>query len=92
MWNNKKIIDTLETATCELRWDFFEEEMMQQYSRDKCFPQLRTKIINPVGEPRETSLISSTYTHKGKYLHPTQTRGLSTPRRLIARIKFGSDR
>ena len=43
-------------VTRELRWDFFEEEMMQQYSRDKCFPQLRTKIINPVGEPRNTSL------------------------------------
>ena len=39
-------------ATCELRWDFFEEERMMQYSRDKYFPQLRTKVINPVGVPR----------------------------------------
>ena len=27
-------------ATCELRWDFLEEERMMQYSRDKYFPQL----------------------------------------------------
>ena len=27
-------------ATCELRWDFPEEEGMMQYSRDKYFPQL----------------------------------------------------
>ena len=25
-------------ATCELRWDFPEEEGMMQYSRDKYFP------------------------------------------------------
>ena len=42
-------------ATCELCWDFLEEERMMQYSRDKVFPQLRTKVINLVGEPRETS-------------------------------------
>ena len=27
-------------ATCELRWDFPEEERMMQYNRDKYFPQL----------------------------------------------------
>ena len=27
-------------ATCELRWDFPEEERMMQYGRDKYFPQL----------------------------------------------------
>ena len=27
-------------ATCELRWDFPEEERMMQYGRDKCLPQL----------------------------------------------------
>uniref|UniRef100_N1R4F4 Zinc finger PHD-type domain-containing protein n=1 Tax=Aegilops tauschii TaxID=37682 RepID=N1R4F4_AEGTA len=41
-------------ATCELRWDFPEEESMMQYIGDKYFPQLRTKVINPVGEPRNT--------------------------------------
>ena len=45
-------------TTCELRWDFLEEERMMQYSRDKYFPQLRTKVINPVGEPRKTSRIA----------------------------------
>ena len=27
-------------TTCELRWDFPEEEGMMVYSRDKYFPQL----------------------------------------------------
>jgi hypothetical protein len=27
----------LTTTTCELRWDFLEEESMMQYSRDKYF-------------------------------------------------------
>ena len=47
-------------ATCELRWDFLEEEMMMQYSRDKYFPQLRTMVINPVGEPSNTTLAEPT--------------------------------
>jgi hypothetical protein len=38
-------------ATCSLRWYFPEEERMMRYSRGKYFPQLRTKVINPVGEP-----------------------------------------
>ena len=38
-------------ATCSLHWYFPEEERMMQYSRDKYFPQLRTKVINLVGEP-----------------------------------------
>ena len=33
-------IDGLFVATCELHWDFLEEERMMQYSRDKYFPQL----------------------------------------------------
>ena len=49
-------------ATCSLRWYFPEEERMMQYSRDKYFPQLRTKVINPVGEPRRTSLAAPTHT------------------------------
>jgi hypothetical protein len=40
--------------TGELRWDFLEEERMMQYSRDKYLPQLRTKVINTVGEPSNT--------------------------------------
>ena len=41
-------------ATCRLRWYFPEKERMMQYSRDKYFPQLRTKVIHPVGEPTHT--------------------------------------
>jgi len=48
-------------ATCELRWDFLKEERMMQYSRDKCFPQLRTKVINPLGEPCNTLLAVPTH-------------------------------
>ena len=48
-------------ATCELRWDFLEEERMMQYSRDKYSAQLRTKVINPVGEPHNTSLAVPTH-------------------------------
>jgi hypothetical protein len=54
---------TMQTgATCRLRWYFPEEERMMQYSRDKYFPQLRTKVINPVGEPHKTSLAAPTHT------------------------------
>ena len=38
-------------ATCRLCWYFPEEERMMQCSRDKYFPQLRTKVFNPAGEP-----------------------------------------
>ena len=48
-------------ATCRLRWYFPEEERMMQYSRDKYFPQLRTKVINPVGETHRTSLAAPTH-------------------------------
>ena len=44
------------SATCELCWNFLEEERMMQYNRDKYFAQLRTKVINPVGEPHRISL------------------------------------
>ena len=50
------------SATCSLCWYFPEEERMMQYSRDKYFPQLRTKVINPVGEPHRTSLAAPTHT------------------------------
>ena len=43
-------------ATCRLRWYFPKEERMLQYSRDKYFPQLRTKVINSVGELSKISL------------------------------------
>ena len=49
-------------ATCSLRWYFPEEERMMQYSRDKYFPQLRTKVINPVGEPSKIPLSAPAHT------------------------------
>jgi len=61
-------------ATCELRWDFLEEERMKQYSRDKYFPQLRTKVINPVGESHRTSLAAPTHT-KANTCTQRKTRG-----------------
>ena len=47
--------------TCELRWDFPEEERMMQYNRDNYFPQLRIKVIDLVGEPSNTSLAAPTH-------------------------------
>src|SRR3990170_2319915 len=52
----------LADATCRLRWYFPEEERMMQYSRDKYFPQLRTKVINPVGEPSKIPLSAPAHT------------------------------
>ena len=49
-------------ATCRLRWYFPEEERMMPYSRDKYFPQLRTKVINPVGEPSKIPLSAPAHT------------------------------
>ena len=49
-------------ATCRLRWYFPKEERTMQYSRDKYFPQLRTKVINPIGEPRKIPLATPTHT------------------------------
>jgi hypothetical protein len=49
-------------ATCRLRWCFLEEERMMQYDRDKYFPQLRTKVINPVGEPNKILLSAPAHT------------------------------
>ena len=63
-------------ATCELRWDFPEEEGMMQYSRDKYFPQLRTKVINQVGEPSKTSLAAPAHTKANTC---TANKGASIP-------------
>ena len=79
------------SATCELRWDFLEEERMMQYSRDKYFPQLRTKVINPVGEPHRTSLAAPTHT-KANTCTQRKQEGCQSPWRLLAMIKSDSDR
>jgi len=78
-------------ATCELRWDFLEEERMKQYSRDKYFPQLRTKVINPVGEPHRTSLAAPTH-KKANTCTQREQEGCQSPWRLLARINSDSDR
>ena len=78
-------------ATCELRWDFPDEEGMMQYSRDKYFPQLRTKFINPIGEPHETSLAASTHKRANTCTECDQE-GCQSPWRLFARIKSHSGR
>ena len=78
-------------ATCELRWDFPEEERMMQYSRDKYFPQLRTKVINPVGEPHRTSLAAPAHT-KANTCTQRDQEGCQSPWRLLARIKSCSGR
>ena len=50
------------SATSRLRWYFREEERMMQYSRDKYFPQLRPKVVNPVGEPSKIPLNAPAHT------------------------------
>ena len=62
-----------------------------QYNRDKYFPQLRTKVINPVGEPREISLTTPTHKRANTCTQRDQG-GCQSPQRLFATIKFDSDR
>ena len=81
----------MDTATCELHWDFPEEERMMQYSRDKYFHQLGTKVINPVGEPHKTSLAAPTHT-KANTCTQRKQEGCQSPWRLFARIKSYSGR
>ena len=78
-------------STGELRWDFPEEERMMQYSRDKYFPQLRKKVINPVAEPHGTSLAAPTHT-KANTCTQCKQEGCQSPWRLLARINSDSDR
>ena len=73
-------------ATCELRWDFPEEERMMQYSRDKYFPQLRTKVINPVGEPHNTLL--GVPTHKITNPCTEHEQGVVNPSVVMCKIKL----
>src|SRR3990170_2113812 len=73
-------------ATCELRWDFPEEERMMQYSRDKYFPQLRTKVINPVGEPSNTLLAAPA--HKQQILATQREQGVVNPSMITSKIKL----
>ena len=78
-------------ATCELRWDFPEEERMKQYSTDNYFHQLRTKVINPVGEPHRTSLAAPAHTNANMCTQRKQG-DCQSPQRLFARLKSCSGR
>jgi hypothetical protein len=49
-----------------------------QYSRDKYFPLLRTKVINPVGDIRTTSLAAPAHT-KNQTLAPNVKQGVVNP-------------
>ena len=64
---------------------------MMQYSRDKYFPQLRIKVINPIGEPSKTSLATSTHTNANTCTQRKQE-SCQSPWRLLARINSDSDR
>ena len=75
----------------ELRWDFLEEERMMQYNGDKYFPQLRTKVINPVGEPHRTSLAAPAHTQANTCTQHKQE-VCQSPWQLFARIKSRSGR
>ena len=81
---------TLSTSTCELRWDFPEEEGMMQYSRDKYFPQLWNQGYQSSRRITQ-QLFSSTCTPDNKYLHPTWTRGCQSLSDYL-QIKFCSGR
>ena len=73
-------------AICDLRWDFPEEERMMQYSRDKYFPQLRTKVINPVGEPSNNSLAAPA--HKQQILATQCIQGVINPSTVASKNKL----
>lgn len=73
-------------ATCELRWDFSEEERMMQYSRVKYFPQLRIKVINLVGEPSNNSLAAPT--RKQQILITQSEQGVVNPLTVTSKIKL----
>ena len=64
-------------TTCELRWDFLEQERMKQYSRDKYFFSVKNQGYQSSRRTTQ-NLVNNIYTHKSKYLHPTR-KGLSIP-------------
>ena len=63
---------------------------MMQYNRDKYFPQLRTKVINPVGEPRDTTL--AVPTHKITNPGTQRKQGVVNPAAVTCKIKLYGDR
>mgnify|MGYP005823593991 CR=1 FL=1 len=57
-----------------------------QYSRDKYFPQLRIKVINPVGEPNNYSL--AVPGHKQQILETQREQGVVNPSTVTSKIKL----
>ena len=80
---------SMKSATCELRWDFLEEERMKQYSIDKYFPQLTTKVFNLVGEPHRTSIAVPAHTKSNTCTQCEQ--GVVNPSAVTCKIKLCSD-
>ena len=59
-------------GTCELRWDFPEEEGMMQYNRDKYFPQLWNQgLIDQYETKNGTKVEVETCTTQPNYFAPT---------------------
>jgi hypothetical protein len=57
-----------------------------QYSRGKYFPQLRTKVINPVGESSNTSLAAPA--HKQQILATQREQEVVNPLTVTSKIKL----
>ena len=72
-------------ATCELCWDFLEEERMMQYGRDKYFPQLWNQGYQSSRRTKQ-HYVNSTCTQTTKYLQPNAQEGLPIPPRYWDRL------
>ena len=72
--SGNRVVDVRVLATCELRWDFPEEERMMQYNRDKHFPQLRNQGYQSSRRTKQ-QLVNSTCTQTTNTCKPTRTRG-----------------
>ena len=77
-------------ATSEPRRDFPEEERTMQHIRDKYFPRLRTKVINIIGEPSNSSLVAPT--HKQQTLATQHEQGVVNPLAVNCKIKLYGDK
>ena len=64
---------------------------MKQYNRDKYFPQLRAKVINPVGDPHGRTLAAPAHT-KANTCTQCKQGGCQSPQQLFPRIKSQSGR
>ena len=63
----------LASATCELRWDFTEEERMMQYNRDKYFPLVKNQVFQSSRRTKK-HLVSSNWTQTTNLCNAARTR------------------